>query len=177
MLGRRVAVLMGRSSPPPKEAELWVVASLTIDAASLGDLGAGFGDKDAFLGSGELTGGLEKTLLSVPWIFEIANSRSMSLTSIVVSRCSTVASGSAMLAIKLSIWNGADVETSCNGRLSSLALLGFSNSGNESILGLCWPLSLGWTSPISSPSSISSTLVLQNLISSLRRRHWIGDIL
>lgn len=125
MLGRRVEVLMGRSSPPPKEAELWDVASLTIDAASLGDLAAEFGDKDAFLGSGELAGGLEKTLLSVPWIFEIANSRSMSLTSIVVSRCSTVASGSAMLAIKLSIWNGADVETSCNGRLSSSALFIF----------------------------------------------------
>lgn len=104
MLGRRVAVLMGRSSPPPKEAELWVVASLTIEDASLEDLAAGFGDRDAFIGSGELTGGgLEKTLLSVPWIFEIANSRSMSLTSIVVSRCSTVASGSAMLAIRLSI--------------------------------------------------------------------------
>jgi hypothetical protein len=105
MLGRRVAVLMGRSSPPPKEAELWVVASLTIDDASLGDLAAEFGDREEFLGSGEVTGGggLEKTLLSVPWIFEIANSKSMSLTSIVVSRCSTVASGSAMLAIRFSI--------------------------------------------------------------------------
>lgn len=126
MLGRRVEVLMGRSSPPPpKEAELWVVASLTTDAASLGDAVAKFGDKDIFLGSGELAGGLEKTLLSVPWIFEIANSRSMSLTSIVVSRCSTVASGSAMLAIRLSNWNGAGVETSGKGKLSSLALFAF----------------------------------------------------
>lgn len=188
MFGRSVAMLTGRSSHDA--ASLWEEASLKADDGSSIRLGNG----GWFSGCLPLAGvrvpdgvGRGKSSLIVPWIRAMASSRSINFTSSVVSRSSTVASGSVNAPTRFSRWNGRPSGSMAWGRFeSSDSGGGLSSDGDDddgdddvdvAVAVVCCP-------PVSGPDQVvvgdrsasSMTSDCHFLTSPFGRLHWIGDM-